>query len=271
MRPGEGREATARAHGPRRVGLWLALASAAAFGSRGAFAKSLLVGGWSPGAIVTAARHGAAARAARSPRCWRCAAGGRPCARNVPVVLGYGAVAVAGCQVAYFYAVQRLAVGVALLLEYLGVVLVVGWLWAAAPARPAPLTRPGWSLAVVGLVLVLDLGGGRARPRRRAWGLVAAAGLASLLRARRRVTTTCRRSRSPAAAWASARSARRARGPRRRARRCAVRDHACRSAARRAVVGRGRSSWPSWPRPRHTSPGIAAARMLGSTVASFVA
>jgi hypothetical protein len=38
-------------------------------------------------------------------------------------------VAVAGCQLAYFNAVQSLSVAVALLIEYSGVLLVVGWLW----------------------------------------------------------------------------------------------------------------------------------------------
>src|SRR3954465_3496865 len=35
------------------VGLGVALASAAAFATSGAFGKSLLTGGWSPGAVVT--------------------------------------------------------------------------------------------------------------------------------------------------------------------------------------------------------------------------
>ena len=34
------------------LGLGIALASAAAFGTSGAFAKSLLIGGWSPGALL---------------------------------------------------------------------------------------------------------------------------------------------------------------------------------------------------------------------------
>ena len=41
------------------------------------------------------------------------------------VVLAYGLIAVAACQVCYFNAVDRLSVGVALLLEYLGIVVIV--------------------------------------------------------------------------------------------------------------------------------------------------
>ena len=39
------------------------------------------------------------------------------------------AVAVAGCQLAYFNAVEHVPVGVALLIEYTAPVAVVGWLW----------------------------------------------------------------------------------------------------------------------------------------------
>ena len=42
------------------VGIWLAIVSAAAFGTSGALAKSLLETGWSPGAAVTVRISGAA-------------------------------------------------------------------------------------------------------------------------------------------------------------------------------------------------------------------
>ena len=53
------------------VGLGVALASAAAFATSGAFGKSLLVGGWSPGAVVTMRVTLARPRAARCPPCGR--------------------------------------------------------------------------------------------------------------------------------------------------------------------------------------------------------
>ncbi len=49
--------------------------------------------------------------------------------RAAPRVAVYGLLAVAGCQLFYFNALQRIPVGVALLLEYLGAVLVVLWAW----------------------------------------------------------------------------------------------------------------------------------------------
>jgi drug/metabolite transporter (DMT)-like permease len=74
-------------------------------------------------------------------------------------LIAYGVVAVAGVQVCFFYAIQRLSVGVALLLEYLGILLVVVWTWAVRRQRPGRYTIAGSVLALVGLILVLDLAG----------------------------------------------------------------------------------------------------------------
>jgi drug/metabolite transporter (DMT)-like permease len=99
--------------------------------------------------------------------------------RNLPAVLAFGLVAVAGCQLAYFLAVSRLSVGVALLLEYSGVVLVVLWTWLRSRRRPTTTTLIGVAVAVGGLVLVLDVFGDvRVDPVGVVWGLVAAVGLA---------------------------------------------------------------------------------------------
>ncbi len=104
----------------------LALVSAACFGTSGVFASSLLAAGWTAGAAVTM-RVGIAALLL-APVAVRAIHGRwRLLARNAPTVLAFGLLAVAGCQLAYFLAVQRLSVGVALLLEYSGVVLVVLW------------------------------------------------------------------------------------------------------------------------------------------------
>lgn len=170
---------TARWKGHRGLGLWLALASAATFGSSGPFAKSLLVEGWSSGAIVLLRVSGATLVLA-VPTVLALRGRWSLVRANLLTILAYGAVAVAGCQVAYFYAVQRLDVGVALLLEYLGVVLVVLWVWVRTRRAPSALTGLGVVLAILGLVLVLDLSG-QTRPDLVgvAWGLVAATGLAA--------------------------------------------------------------------------------------------
>jgi drug/metabolite transporter (DMT)-like permease len=95
-----------------------------------------------------------------------------------PVVV-YGLVPIAGCQLCYFEAVQHLSVAVALLLEYSGTLMVVGWQWARDRCPPGRLTRAGALAAVAGLVLVLDLTGHQhADPPGVLWGLGAAVGLA---------------------------------------------------------------------------------------------
>ncbi len=161
------------------LGLVLAVISAAAFGTSGSFAKSLLATGWTPLAVVTFRVCGAAvvmlpaASVAVRGR-WRLLR------RNLGVVLAYGTIAVAGCQLAFFYAVRSLSVGVALLLEYCGIVLVVIWVWLRHGRRPSRLTSVGMVAAVVGLLLVLDvLGGLHVSLGGVAWGLLAAVGLAT--------------------------------------------------------------------------------------------
>jgi drug/metabolite transporter (DMT)-like permease len=162
----------------QRSGLGAALLSAAAFGTSGSFATALIGAGWSPAAAVTA-RVALAAGVLTVPallllrgRFGALAGAGRS-------IAGYGIVAVAGAQLCYFNAVQHLSVGIALLLEYLGVLLVVGWLWLGHGQRPSRLTVTGAGLAVLGLVLVLNLTGRQhLDPIGVLWGLGAAVGLA---------------------------------------------------------------------------------------------
>jgi drug/metabolite transporter (DMT)-like permease len=91
----------------------------------------------------------------------------------------FGLIGVAGCQLFYFNAVARLSVGVALLLEYLGPVLIVLWLWVASRKRPRHLTIAGTLLSLGGLVLVLDLTGAvKVDAVGVLWGLAAAVCLA---------------------------------------------------------------------------------------------
>jgi drug/metabolite transporter (DMT)-like permease len=172
--------------GSNGAGLVFALMSAATFGTSGTFATSLIDAGWSPGAAVTG-RIGVAALVLLVPALIQLRpmipvlkAGGWPLiVRTARMVIVYGLVAVAGCQLFFFHAVQRLSVGVALLLEYLGVVLVVGWLWAVHGQRPRRLTVAGSVGALIGLALVLDLTGHQHVDLVGVlWGLGAAVGLA---------------------------------------------------------------------------------------------
>jgi drug/metabolite transporter (DMT)-like permease len=166
---------------PRRsinnVGLALALVSGATFGTSGSFASSLLSAGWSPGAAVTA-RVCIAALVLTVPALLQLRSV-RVSARGLPSIVLYGVVAVAGSQLCYFNAVQHLSVAVALLLEYSGILLVIAWMWAVHGHRPRRLTLTGGLVALAGLILVLDLAGAhKVDLVGILWGLGAAVGLA---------------------------------------------------------------------------------------------
>lgn len=149
--------------GVRRVGpgvgtIGVALASAAAFSTSGSFATALLRAGWSPGAAVTA-RIGLAALVLGGPTLWSLRGAWQLVRRKALLILIYGLTGVAGCQLAYFYAVQHLSVGVALMLEYLSPVLLVLSFWAWSRRRPAAATIVGTLVCIGGLALVLDVFG----------------------------------------------------------------------------------------------------------------
>src|SRR3954470_4334934 len=141
------------------AGVALALGSATSFGPSGPLGRGLMDAGWSAAAAVAV----------------RVLLGGAvlvPVAvvqlrgrwgvlrRYLPLVVVFGAVPVAGCQLAYFTAVQHIPVGVALLIEYTAPLAVVGWLWLRHGQRPTRLTVAGAALGAVGLLLVIDLAGG---------------------------------------------------------------------------------------------------------------
>jgi drug/metabolite transporter (DMT)-like permease len=161
------------------TGLGLALLSSSTFATSGTFARSLIGAGWSAEAAV-AARVGLAAAVLTVPALW--AARGRwpVVRRNLTTIALFGLLAVGAAQACFFNAVRYLPIGVALLLEYLGIILVVVWMWAVHRQRPRRLTVAGSVAAAVGLVFVLDLtSGARLDPVGVLWGLGAAVGLAT--------------------------------------------------------------------------------------------
>jgi drug/metabolite transporter (DMT)-like permease len=162
-----------------RAGMTLAVVSAATFGTSGTFATSLIDAGWSPGAAVLA-RIAVAALILTVPGIMALRGRWGQLRRSLGRVAGYGLFAVAGAQLCYFNAIQRIPIGVALLLEYLGVVLVVGWMWLRHAQRPGRPTVAGAVVALAGLGLVLDLSGSvRLSLPGVMWGLLAAVGLAA--------------------------------------------------------------------------------------------
>jgi drug/metabolite transporter (DMT)-like permease len=134
----------------------LALVSAASFGMSGALARGLIDQGWSVGAIVLV-RIGLAAAVVLPFAAYALRGQWGVLRRNVGLIAFYGLLAVAGAQFCYFSAVQHMQVGPALLIEYTAPAAVVVWMWLRHGQRPGPMTLVGAGLAAVGLVLVLDL------------------------------------------------------------------------------------------------------------------
>lgn len=142
----------------RTVGLLMAVASALAFSSSGPMIKPLLEAGWSLGAALLV-RMGvsglllapALIQAIRRERAFLL--------RHWRIIVGFGLTAVAGCQILFFAAMQRMPVAVALLIQYLAPVLLVGLAWVRTRRAPSRLVMIGSVVAIVGLVLVVDISG----------------------------------------------------------------------------------------------------------------
>jgi drug/metabolite transporter (DMT)-like permease len=137
-------------------GLVLALVSAASFGMSGALARGLIDTGWSVGALVVI-RIGIAALVVLPFGLFALRGRWGLLRSNLRLITGYGVLAVAGAQFCYFSAVQHMQVGPALLIEFTAPAAVVVWMWLRRGQRPGALTLVGAGLAALGLVLVLDL------------------------------------------------------------------------------------------------------------------
>lgn len=165
-------------------GLLLAGVSAAAFSLSGVFASGLLATGWTPGSMVLV-RVAVAALVVLPLGVLSLRGDWRPVRRNLGLIALYGAISVAGCQFAYFSAVQYMPVGPALLIEYTAPAAVVLWFWLRHGQRPTGATVLGTLLAAAGLVLVLDLvgpgagSGASTDPVGVAWALLAMLGVST--------------------------------------------------------------------------------------------
>lgn len=151
--------ASARTGRTGSIGLVVAISASLAFACAGPFVKPLLDAGWSAGGALLV-RLGLATLVLAPIVAIAIRRDPRVLLRHWKWVVGYGALGVAGCQLAYFLAIERMPVGVALLIEYIAPVLLLLGTWARTRKRPAALSLVGAGLAIFGLVLVIDLAGG---------------------------------------------------------------------------------------------------------------
>ncbi|GAA3741313.1 drug/metabolite transporter (DMT)-like permease [Spinactinospora alkalitolerans] len=155
----------------RASGLGFAVASALAFGGSGPFARPLIDAGVDPLHVTWLRVAGAALILA--PLAVR----HRGVLRTHPwLLLAYGVFPMAGVQALYFAAISRIPVGVALLIEFLGPVLVLAWIRLV---RRRPVSRAaavGVVLAVAGLACLVEVWAG---VRLDALGLALALGAAA--------------------------------------------------------------------------------------------
>lgn len=138
-------------------GLALALISAGAFGGSGVAAKPLIAAGLDPLDVVWIRVSGAAL--VLLPVALR----HRSALRRWPwLLVGFSLFAVVGVQTSYFAALSRIPVGVALLVEYLGPVLVLGWVRLVQRKPVSRAAAVGVLLAVGGLACVVEVWSGLA-------------------------------------------------------------------------------------------------------------
>jgi drug/metabolite transporter (DMT)-like permease len=154
----DGQQAARTGGGGAWGGVSIAVVSAATFGTSGTFGTSLLDAGWTPATAVLV-RVGLAALIVTVPALLALRGRWGLLRRSAWLAVAYGLVGVAGCQVFYFYAISQMPVGVALLIEYTGSILVVAWLWLRHGQRPRWLTIGGAAAAVGGLALMVVIGG----------------------------------------------------------------------------------------------------------------
>lgn len=149
---------SARTPSAKASGVTIAVISALAFSSSGPVMKPLLEAGWTVGAalllrmsIAGLVLAPALVIAIRRQRGFL--------RRHGLIIAAFGLTGVVGCQVFFFSAMQRMPVGIALLIQYLAPVLLVALAWVRTRRAPSRLVLGGSLVAIVGLVLVVDIAG----------------------------------------------------------------------------------------------------------------
>ena len=164
----------------RTTGLALGVLSAVSFGASGPCAKALTDSGFTPLQAVWIRVLGTVVVLAPAALLLRRRVIISSLRGNAWSVFMYALTAVALCQALYFVAASRLPVSIAILVEFTGPVLVVGWLGLVRRRHVPRTAYIGVATAVVGLLAVVEIWSGlRLDPVGIAAGLGAACGSAS--------------------------------------------------------------------------------------------
>ncbi|AXT86581.1 EamA family transporter [Aeromicrobium sp. A1-2] len=137
-----------------RLGYVLVVVAAVLFGLNGGVSRVAMGSGLSPESFTTLRITGAMIVFVAYAACFRRSALRRPRGTALLLVIALGLVGVTSLQLTYNVAINRLPLGIALLLEYLAPVLVVLWVRFV---RKEPVRGRMWlavGLAVVGLAIV---------------------------------------------------------------------------------------------------------------------
>jgi drug/metabolite transporter (DMT)-like permease len=144
----------------KSIGLGFAIVSSITFGGSGPFAKALIGAGFSPQQAAWLRILGAAVLLIPLVLLLRGRTGLDAARRSWPQLVLYGLTGIAGCQTLYFVAASRLPVGVAILLEFTGPVLVVGWLKFVRGTVVPKTAVVGVAMALAGLACVVEVWSG---------------------------------------------------------------------------------------------------------------
>ncbi|WP_018656267.1 EamA family transporter [Actinomadura flavalba] len=139
----------------RAHGLAFMLLSSVCFGASGPFGKALIEAGLTSWQAVWLRIAGAALVLLPVALLARGRAGLRSARAHAPQLVAYGFTAVAGAQALYFLAASRLPVGIAILLEFTGPLLVLVWTRVVRRAAVPRSAVAGVAVALIGLALVV--------------------------------------------------------------------------------------------------------------------
>ena len=136
------------------AGLIAVAAAAALWAVAAAVARTLFDDGVEPLELVQARAYISAVGLALIPAAWK-----RPQVPNARAAIALG-LAIALVNAFYYIAIQRLAVAVALVLQYTGPAVVVAWVALTTRRRPAPEILIALAATTFGVILVSELIGG---------------------------------------------------------------------------------------------------------------